>query len=146
MPSETNAHRRRSMHERLDKGHAIDADPLYARFLARFVDCEVSAKTLITFYRRDQGKPRRRAHSPLNVRAVTAAARHFKLDIDADAIRSLFLSGKGRRGAMTPRQLRNHYLHEKLPADAEEIRTREQTLFSTMDRWLRAIRRWADAL
>jgi hypothetical protein len=67
------------------------------------------------------------------------AARNYKLNITKDEVAHIFKSGNGKRDTITPRELRNAYVHNKSPNDAIEIISRNRELIKLMKVWLNAI-------
>lgn len=125
----------------LGKRTSLEENRALGRFVARYVDCEATARALVGYYLADRGvktSEKRRLH----VHEIFRAAEYFGVEADGelvDLVDSVFYGGDGIRGKKTPRQLRNALIHRKTLADVEEIEEREGELLERMDRWLEAV-------
>jgi hypothetical protein len=101
------------------------------QFLDRWLLCEVIAKKLIMYHKKSNELP-----THWNYIQVTAAAKHFAINLKPEKNQAIFKGGHGKRGENTPRQLRNGYLHSLSTPDADEIIDRSSYLTSLLDDWL----------
>lgn len=88
-----------------------------ATYIETYIDCEVLAKKVIGFYKRET---RKKIPTTLYLPNIINAVHHFSIDLKTEALVKLFSGGEGIRHNKTPRQLRNGYVHSKKPADAKE--------------------------
>jgi len=87
-------------------------------FIDLYLQCEVMAKKLQSYYRSDTGKP---GKNELQIQALTASLKHFSINYAPLDLSILFKGGGGTRGKKSARQLRNGYLHNLSPEDGKEI-------------------------
>lgn len=130
--------RRAKMQKLLGERTSLDSNRALRRFVARYVDCEATARALVGYYLADRGVKHSEKRQ-LNVHDVWRAAGYFGVTADEEMVLSVFRGSDGIRGEKTPRQLRNALIHRKTLADVEEIEEREEELLARMGRWLEAV-------
>lgn len=95
-------------------------------FIGLYLQSEVSAKKLQQYYRKDVNK--KVGKKDLNITALEAAIKHFKLNVDVNDLPTLFKGGTGKKNKKSARQLRNGYLHTLSPSDRTEILSKAKNL------------------
>lgn len=111
----------------LDPGFSCQG--IVGEFIGTYIQSEVFAKKLQTYYRTDTGKS---GKEDLNLGTLKAAIKHFKISVSETDISELFRGGAGKRGNKSARQLRNGYLHALSLEDKNEIEERANKLISKL--------------
>ena len=114
----------------------MDENADIAAFLSRYIDCEVVARRVITFYKRAEGKPLR---STLYLPNILKAVHYFNVACSDSLIYTLFPGGEGVRHAKSPRQLRNGYVHKKSPQDSKEMLANYDAWMQKMQKFLNSV-------
>lgn len=99
-------------------------------FLDNWLACEILAKKLIVYHKKLNDMP-----SYWSYEQVSAATKYFCFQIDPILNKAIFKGGHGKRGSLTPRQLRNAYLHSMSAPDIDEIESRISELTSMLSGW-----------
>jgi len=103
-------------------------------FLDHWLICEALAKRLIMYHKTLNDLPHHWTYEQ-----VSAAIKHFGININPDLNEKIFKGGRGRRGENTPRQIRNSYLHSLSPAEVQEIESRIKEYVSILEEWRKEI-------
>ncbi|MDT7525104.1 hypothetical protein NOG12_03210 [Pseudidiomarina sp. GXY010] len=111
----------------LDPGFSCQG--IVGEFIGTYIQSEVFAKKLQTYYRTDTGKS---GKEDLNLGTLKAAIKHFRFSVSEADISGLFKGGPGIRGSKSARQLRNGYLHALSVEDKKEIEEKANTFISKM--------------
>lgn len=90
-------------------------------FIDCYLLCEVMAKKLQKYYRRDLDKAE---INDVQIQVLEAALKHFGVCFSFTEMKDIFSGGKGERGSKSARQLRNGYLHTLSEEDRKEILNR----------------------
>jgi len=129
----------RGLTKLVDDKYSIIRDERLRQFLSSYIDCESSARKLVNYHRAVIGQKVLVGKDKLQYTMIYNAARNYKLNITKDEVAHIFKSGNGKRDTITPRELRNAYVHNKSPNDAIEIISRNRELIKLMKVWLNAI-------
>ncbi len=130
----------RELNKLLDSKYSIVKDERLRLFLSIYIDCESSARKLVNYHRVNTGQAVLAIKDKFQHTMIYNAARYYQLNISGDEVADIFKSGNGKRNTMTPRELRNAYIHNKSPNDAIEIITRNRELVKLMKVWLDAVK------
>lgn len=134
-----NESRRKEIVKILNERYSISDNLELRSFTSLYTDCEATARKLVNYYKSDRGLPVSKSMRTLKLIDIIKAAEHYGLGINKVEIRLIFDSD-GRRGQMSPRQLKTALLAIKAPNDMEEICFRSEELSVYMDKWIRAIK------
>jgi hypothetical protein len=134
-----NESRRKEIVKVLNERYLISDNQQLRSFTSQYIDCEASARKLVNYYKSDRGLPVSKSMRTLKLIDIIKASEHFSLGISEVEIRLIFDS-EGRRGQMSPRQLKTGLLAIKAINDMEEICFRSEELSGYMDKWIRAIK------
>jgi hypothetical protein len=113
--------------------HALDpgfsCQGIVGEFIGVYIQSEVFAKKLQTYYRTDSNKT---GKDELQITTLKAALKHFNIFIPEADISNLFSGGLGIRGSKSARQLRNGYLHALSAEDKKEIASKANIFISKL--------------
>ena len=99
-------------------------------FLDHWLICEALAKRLIMYHKKLTELPHHWTYEQ-----VSAAIKHFRINIKPELNEKIFKGGRGKRGENTPRQIRNSYLHSLSPAEVVEIESRISEYVLLLEEW-----------
>lgn len=115
----------------LDPGFSCQG--IVGEFIGIYIQSEVFAKKLQTYYRTDSNKT---GKDELQINTLKAALKHFNILTLEDDIPNLFRGGPGKRGSKSARQLRNGYLHALSAEDKKEIESKANIFISKLRKFI----------
>ena len=123
----------KALNNLLSPTYNVNHHPEIAQFISRYIDCEIIARRLIRFFKRDKEK---RQVSSLYLPTLRRATTYFDIDVSEALLSGIFAGGEGKRGEKSARQLRNGYVHKKSPQDCEEMLANFNSWITLMDTFL----------
>ncbi|MDO6840359.1 hypothetical protein Q4602_12815 [Paraglaciecola chathamensis] len=99
------------------------------KFISLYLQSEVFAKKLQRYFRTDENI---KGKDELNIAALKAAIKRFRLDFDESHVSELFKGGSGKQNEKSARQLRNGYLHSLSVSDKNEILKKAESFVSKL--------------
>lgn len=105
-------------------------------FLDAYILCEALAHKVISYHYKDTG--RQYEGKTLHIHTLKSALNFYRVDFE-DTDKVFSTHRKYKRHHMTPRKLRNNYVHRRPVNDAEEIIERNDVLIGDMQGFIHAI-------
>jgi hypothetical protein len=105
-------------------------------FIDKYLVAETIANKLVRFYVTDTNLS---TSFTLKTRQLIAAMRYFDIVFVNSKIKAIFISGTGKSGAQTPRQLRNSYMHSLSKSARLEVENRSTDLLTQIEEFINSI-------
>jgi hypothetical protein len=120
-----------AIHPKIDINH-----PHVVSFISKFIDCELSYKKLVMYYKNDKGNDLKSTVGlKININDLRNACKHFGVDIESINYRLIFGSEK-KSGEKSLKNIRDEILHSKSVKSIEYVIENNEEVLNIMNGWI----------